>query len=154
MTERSVEIGVVIVRRQLKGPWAAEAWLPVAALPAAASVECGAKLSHTDAEQTFYAGAHTLVLHAGETAHYRDNLNSGRPSIWIALRPGDGWFVAAVSADPYAGEAMADGAGDVVEAVPMPGEIQRQVAEFIAQFHVERPFIKRKRDKAGQRPDP
>ena len=35
MPENSFEIGVVVARRKLKGPWASHAWLPCAVLPAA-----------------------------------------------------------------------------------------------------------------------
>ncbi len=154
MCEYNFEIGVVIARRRLKSPWASEAWLPVAALPAATSVAAGAPLAHDETEQTFYAGPCALTLHTAETSHYRDNLMSGRPSLWIALRmAGDKGAVTTVTADPYEGEAMAEGVGEIVEAVPMPEEIRRQVAAFVAAFHVERPFIKRKRDKAGQQSD-
>ena len=43
---------------------------------------------------------------------------------------------------------MAEGIGEIVEAVPMPADIQAKIAEFFAAFHKERPFIKRKRDRA------
>ena len=43
---------------------------------------------------------------------------------------------------------MAEGIGEIVEAVPMPADIQAKIAEFFAAFHQERPFIKRKRDRA------
>jgi hypothetical protein len=45
---------------------------------------------------------------------------------------------------------MAEGIGEIVEAVPMPPDIQTKVAEFFTAFHQERPFVKRKLD----RPDP
>lgn len=151
MSEHTIEIGVVIARRQLKGPWATQAWLPVAALPAAPGAQAGTRLRTSEGEETFYAGAYALALHPGDTAHYRDNLASGRPSVWIALRmEGESPIVSTVTADPYEGEAMAGGTGEIVEAVPMPEDVQRRLAAFVAQFHVERPFIKRKRDKAGR----
>src|SRR5205085_6338450 len=102
-----------------------------------------------DAE-LFYAGAFELLLHPSETAHYRDNLTSGRPSLWVALRPleGEEYAVAAVTADPYEGEALAEGIGEIVEPVPMAAEIQAIVAAFIDAYHRERPFLKRQRDRA------
>ena len=71
-------------------------------------------------------GASTLRLHPSETAHYRDNLTSARPSLWVSLRPiaGDAYELATVTADPYEGEALTGAIGDIVEAVPMPAEIQ------------------------------
>lgn len=144
------EIGVIVAKRRLKGPWASHAWLPVAALPAAPATAPWTRLSAGEDEETFYAGAVEVGLHPSETAHYRDNLASGRPSLWIALRVLDdgSYAVAAVTADPYEGEAMAEGIGEVVEAVPMPPEIQAKLLAFFEAFHVERPFEKRKRDRA------
>lgn len=147
-----IEIGVVVAKRRLKGPWASHAWLPSAVLPAAAAAAPWARLSADETGETYYAGSYTLALHRTESAHYRDNLASGRPSLWIALRPvgGDEHEIAAVTADPYEGEALAEGIGEIVEAVPMPADIQARLAEFVAAFHVERPFVKRKRDRADR----
>lgn len=148
--EDRFEVGVLIARRELKGPWADHAWLPHAVLPAVPETAPGAKLSAGEGGDIYYAGSCEIALHASETAHYRDNLVSGRPSLWVALQPvaGDEYEVTAVTADPYEGEALAQGNGEIVEALPMPPEIQEKIAAFIAAFHVERPFIKRKRDRA------
>ncbi len=150
MAEDHLEVGVVIARRKLKGPWADHAWLPHAVLPAVPAAAAGTRLGGADGEDLIYAGAFGVALHSSETAHYRDNLNSGRPALWVILQPvaGDEYEVAAVTADPYEGEALTQGNGEVVEAVPMPLEIQDKIAAFVAAFHVERPFMKRKRDRA------
>jgi hypothetical protein len=89
-------------------------------------------------------------LHPSETAHYRDNLTSERPSLWVALRHvgGEEYEIATVTANPYEGESLAEGIGEIVEAVAMPADIQSKIGEFFAAFHQERPFIKRKRDRA------
>lgn len=150
MPEDHFEVGILVARRRLKGPWASHAWLPVAALPAAAAAAPWTKLSETEDEATFYAGAYQVSLHPAETAHYRDNLVSGRPSLWVCLHStGDETYaVASVTADPYEGEAMAEGIGEIVEAVPMPPELQAKLLAFFEAFHVERRFEKRKRDRA------
>lgn len=152
MAEAVLEIGVIIARRPFKSRsaklWGAQAWSPVAALPAAPDLPLGAALAREGDQETLFAGAHVLSLYASETAHYRDNLRSGRPHIWIWLgAEGDRPEVLGVTADPYEGEAMAEGIGRIVEAVPMPAAIQHVVAAFVATHHVERPFIKRKRDR-------
>jgi hypothetical protein len=149
--ENCFEVGIVVAKRKLKGPWASHAWLPCAVLPAAPAVRPWAQLSAGEDEETFYAGSFQVWLHPSETAHYRDNLNSGRPSLWVALRhvAGEEYEIAAVTANPYEGESLAEGIGEIVEAVPMPADIQAKVAEFFAAFHQERPFIKRKRDRAN-----
>lgn len=150
MSQATFEIGVVVAKRKLKGPWASHAWLPVSVLPAVPAVAPWTRLAADAEGETFYAGPFAVSLHPGETAHYRDNLTSGRPSLWVALRPigGEDHEIAAVTADPYEGEALAEGIGEIVEAVPMPPEVQAKVAAFFEAFHVERPFTKRQRDRA------
>jgi hypothetical protein len=150
MAEDRVQVGVLIARRELKGRWADHAWAPYAVLPAAPAAVPGTRLGGGDGEDIFYAGAYDVSLHSAETAHYRDNLASGRPALWVVLQPvaGDEYAIAIVTADPYEGEALAQGNGEIVEALPMPAEVQEKIAVFIEAFHVERPFVKRKRDRA------
>ncbi|ACA17493.1 molybdopterin-guanine dinucleotide biosynthesis protein A [Methylobacterium sp. 4-46] len=144
------EVGVIVAKRRLKGPWASHAWLPVAALPGRPETPPWTRLGASEAEETFYAGSVTVALHPAETAHYGDNLASAQPSLWIALRPvgPETYEIATVTADPYEGEALAEGIGEIVEAVPMPPEMQAWLAAYYAAHHVERPFEKRKRDRA------
>jgi Protein of unknown function (DUF3305) len=150
MAEDHFEVGVVAVRKKLKSPWADHAWLPHSVLPAVPAAKPWTSLGKSGDDELFYAGACELRLHPAETAHYRDNLTSGRPSLWVALRPigGDEHEVAAVTADPYEGEALAGGIGEIIEAVPMPSEIQAKIGAFFDAHHVERVFFKRKRDRA------
>ena len=39
---------------------------------------------------TFYAGAADIELYRTETAHYRDNLATGSPGLWVVMSPTDG----------------------------------------------------------------
>ena len=150
MPEAHFEVGVVVAKRKLKSAWADHAWIPFAVLPAAPEAAPWTRVGGSDDEELYYAGAFDVALHSAETAHYRDNLTSGRPSLWVMLRPvpGDQYEVATVTADPYEGEALAAGMGEIVEPVPMPQDIQDRVAAFFDTFHVERQFFKRKRDRA------
>jgi hypothetical protein len=96
----------------------------------------------------FYAGVADVLLERGATAHYRDNLVSGRPSLWVLLAADDERVrIWSITADPYEGEAYSD-IGGIVEAVPMPPEIAAGLADFVAAFHRETPFVKRSRDRA------
>lgn len=144
------DIGVIVVRRQLKaGTWASHAWLPYAVLPAVPAAEPGARLGGDEQETFFYAGPAQLALQRSATAHYRDNVSAARPSLWVSLRLiGDECEIASVTADPYEGEALTEGLGAIVDAVPMPDEIKAGICDFITAFHVERPFIKRQRDRS------
>ena len=150
MAEDRLEIGVLVAKRKLKGPWADHAWLPHAVLPAVPATRPGTRLSAGQGEEIYYAGPVELSLHSSETAHYRDNLTSGRPALWVVLQPvaGDEYEVGIVTADPYEGEALTQGNGEIVEAVPMPPEVQDRITAFVEAFHVERAFVKRKRDRA------
>lgn len=152
MVESRFGVGIIVGKRKLKSAWASHAWLPVAALPAVPTTAAWTRLSSIENEERFYAGSHEVELFPGQTAHYRDNLQSAQPALWVSLRPvgGDDHEIATVTVDPYEGEALAEGIGEIVEPVPMPTEIQEKVAAFIDAFHVERAFIKRERD----RPDP
>lgn len=150
MIQDRFSVGVIVARRKLKSPWADHQWLPVGALPDVPETAPWTRLGGGPEEETFYAGAHEVGLHISETGHYRDNLVSGRPALWVALRQvgGDAYEIATVTADPYEGEALAEGIGEIVEAVPMPEPVQAVVAAFVEAFHIERSFEKRKRDRA------
>ena len=143
------EIGVVAQRRRLDNPWADHAWAPAAVLEAALPVPAWTRLLAEERVETYYAGAAELRLYPGETAHYRDNLTSGRPSVWAALHPvaGEDHELGTVTVDPYEGESMAETMGILVEALPMPDAIRAWVEAYVAAHHVERPFLKRKRDR-------
>src|ERR1700676_2251400 len=90
----------------------------------------------TAAEATlFFAGEAMIELHRTETTNYRDNLASGAPALWVALRPVSSerpYELLAVTADPAEGEAFTDAGSNLVEAVPMPPDVAEIVARFIA----------------------
>lgn len=106
----------------------------------------GTLMHDADGLHTVWLGDHQLMLHHGETAHYRTNLSSARPSIWVAM---DGEHVHLATPDPYEGEALASDPARVVEALAMPPAVQAQVADFIARHHVEEVFHKRRRTPAS-----
>jgi hypothetical protein len=150
MAQDFFNVGVVVAKRRLTGPWATHAWLPVAALPAVPETRPWTLLTREGGDETYYAGAAEIALHASSTGHYRDNLSASRPSVWVVLRPvGDEAELVSATVDPYEGEALAESIGDVVEAVPMPPDVQRRVQGFVDAYHVEREFFKRRRDRAN-----
>lgn len=140
--------GVVVARRAPRTEWGVPVWLPVAVLPAPSSAAPWTALGREGADALFYAGEAEIGLEPGVTAHYRDNLTAERPSLWVLLTgAGDRPEVAAVTADPYEGEAWAD-IGGTVEAVPMPPEIAAWLAAFTEVHYRDPGFVKRKRDRA------
>jgi hypothetical protein len=142
------QVGIVVARRRLTGPWADHAWLPVRVTQPLAGVAAWSRLGQDGADELFYAGEADITPHPMVTAHYIDNL-AGTPSIWVCLNPTDpGMSLGVVTLDPYEGEALTDGLDEIVEAVPMPDAIEAALRAFIETHHVERRFDKRKRDRA------
>jgi hypothetical protein len=109
------------------------------------------KLSGNEERATFYVGAADIELHRAETTNYRNNLATGAPLLWVALRPTSvepPFELAIVTADPAEAEAMAAIGDAQVDSVAMPDEIRDALEAFVAEHHVERTFVKRKRDRA------
>ena len=153
-------VGVVVERCKAESQWVDFIWRPVSVLPGQPEAAPWTVLAQQGDRTTYYAGTATIELHRGETTNYRDNLMSGAPSIWIALRPAEAdppYRLFAATVDPAEGEAFTETGTELVESVPMPDLIREAVAAFVAEHHVERPFFKRKRDRAnteamGRRP--
>lgn len=146
-----ITVGVVVERRKTASPWVDEAWAPVAVLAGVPDTPAWTKLNEDAERTTFYAGTADIELHRTETERYGDNLLGDAPSLWVVLRACDGdppHRVFAVTADPAEGEAFTQAGDDVVEAVPMAAPIQKMLAAFVAEHHVERSFTKRVRDRA------
>jgi hypothetical protein len=147
-----IPVGVIVERHKAKSVWLDFVCRPVSVLsgvPTAAPwtvIESSAELAR------YYAGEAVIELHRTETASYQENLSSGAPVLWVVLRPAGteiGFDLLMVTADPAEGEALTGAGDDLVEAVPMPESLQQVVAAFIAEHHVERPFIKRKRERSA-----
>jgi len=149
-----IPIGVVVERRKAASQWIDFTWRPAMVLPGRPDAAPWTVLA-TDAEAvTFYAGSTDIGLYRTETARYRDNLASGAPSLWVALRPTGAeppYDLLAVTADPSEGESFTQAGDDLVGAVPMPAPVREIVEAFVAEHHVEQAgqaFHKRKRDRA------
>jgi hypothetical protein len=143
-----IEVGVLVERRKARSTWVDFVWRPASVFVGSPSAAPWTPLD-TGSEMTlFYAGQAVIELHRTETTGYRDNLVSGAPALWVALHPTASecsYEILAVTADPAEGEAFTDAGSYLVEAVPMPAEVVEAIARFIAEHHVERAFIKRRR---------
>ena len=155
-----IPVGVVVERRKAASQWIDYVWRPVSVLPGVPDTAPWTVLSETAECTTFYAGSTDVELFQSDTTQYRDNLASGSPSLWVALRAASGdppYTVFRVTADTAEGEALTEAGNDLVEVVPMPDVIYDEVALFVTQHHVERVFFKRKRTRVdpealGRRP--
>jgi len=144
-------VGVVVERHKAQSPWIDFTWAPVSVLCGVPETSPWTMLSADGEVATFYAGAAEIELHRTETSHYRDNLASRAPGLWVALRPTGGempYELFGVTADPAEGESWTQSGHDLVEVVRMPEPVQAWVAAFVAEHHVEHPFQKRQRDRA------
>lgn len=147
----TIAVGVVVERSKSVTKWTDYYWRPVSVLAGAPDTQAWTKLADEGDRVTFYAGPSLIELYRTETPYYRANLESGSPALWVALRATEGdppYSVAAVTADPAEGEALTETATDLIEQVPMPEPIRKILADFVAEHHVEAPFVKRKRDRA------
>jgi len=149
---QTIAVGVVVERRKGVTQWSDFFWRPVHVLAGAPETRPWTKLTDDGEQATFFVGTASVELYRTETAYYRDNLESGAPALWVSLRPTGSeppYTVAVVTADPAEGESLTETATDMVEPVPMPEAIQQILAAFVAEHHVERTFVKRKRDRAN-----
>lgn len=147
----SIPVAVVIERRTADSKWIDYTWRPIAAMQGAPEAERWTLLSESGDSATFFAGMANVELHPFETANYRDNLSTGEPKLWVVLRPtgvDPPFDVVCVTTDGSEGEGYVSAGDDIVDAVPMPDGIWDAIDAFIAQHHVERPFYKRKRNRA------
>ncbi len=147
-----IAVGVVVERRKAQSPWIDFTWKPVSVLPGQPEAASWTTLSSDGDGATFYAGTADIELYRTETANYRSNLATGAPSLWVALRPTGAeppYDLFAVTADPAEGEAWTEAGNDLVDVVAMPEPVRAVVDAFITEHHVDRPFIKRKRDRAN-----
>jgi hypothetical protein len=141
----------VVERRKAKSQWVDHVWRPVAALPGVPEVQPWTALEGDNEATRFYAGPAEVGLYRTDTAQYRDNLASGKPGLWVVLRPTGAeppYQIVAVTADPSEGEAFTESGTDLVEPVPMPEPIRAMVEAFVAEHHVEQAFYKRKQRRA------
>jgi hypothetical protein len=145
-----IAVGVAIERRKAKSKWADFLWRPVSVFAGVPSAEPWTPIGGEGEVILFYAGDAVIELHRTETTNYRENLTSGSPTLWVNLRPTGSeppYELLAVTADPAEGEAFTDAGSNLVEAVPMPIGISEIIDRFIAGHHVERPFVKRQRNR-------
>jgi len=146
-----IPVGVMVERRAAKSLWLDFLWRPISVLAGGSSAAPWTPIGVAAETILFYAGEAVIELYRTETANYRDNLASGAPVLWVVLRPtrsAQAYELLAVTADPAEGEAFTDAGNDLVETVPMPPVVAQAIGDFVAEHHVERPFVKRRRERA------
>ena len=140
-------LGVLARRTPPANRWSAGGLTPSAVLLPPPPLAPRTRVSAEGAVETWYLGEAAVALHRGDTGHHRDNLASGRPSVWVAIRGADpaAAELVALTVDPYEGEGLAGDPALTVEAVAMPAALAQALADWVAAQHVELEFKKRKR---------
>jgi hypothetical protein len=82
-------LGVVVERSKGASPWVDFHWRPVGVLAGVPDTPPWTTLAEDAERTTFYAGAASIELYRTETAHYRDNLQTETPLLWVILRPAE-----------------------------------------------------------------
>jgi hypothetical protein len=147
---QTIAVGVIVERTKGTSQWTDFLWRPVSVLVGVPTTAPWTKLSDDGERTTFFAGVADIELYRTETPYYQENLASGAPLLWVALRPTETdppYALLTVTADPAEGEGLTEAGNDLVETVPMPMAIQEAVAAFVVEHYVERTFAKRKRDR-------
>lgn len=151
LAEEHHPVAVVVERRAPVTAWGEDVWQPVAVLPGETAAAPWTVLRAEKGLTAYIAGQTRVSFFSSETPNYKANLESGAPVLWVVLRPtasSPGMELVSVLADPGEAEAMTTAGRDVIETVPMPGQIREALEDFVAAHHVERGFFKRKRDRA------
>ncbi len=171
-TSERMNVGIVVERRDIDNPWEDHCWAAVAVIPGAAELagEDGAGeedgnwrvLDQAPGVVRYFAGTLPIEIHRRETEGYHLNLANDPPVVYVVLRYDDDAphgiepFMATVC--PFEAQLLLDGDEDLVEPVPMPGEVVAWLENFTATHHVDEPLHKRKRKphdprKGGPPPD-
>lgn len=145
----TIRVGVIVERSRAESRWLDFHWRPTTVLAGQPDTAPWTKLAEDDERTTFYAGPAEIGLYRSEAAHYRENLMSGAPLLWVVLHQSGGplpYELHVVTADPAEGEGATEAGSAIVESVPMPDAVRDAVAAFVAEHHVEEKFVKRQRD--------
>ena len=111
-----IPVGVVVERCKASSRWADLIWRPVSVLAGLPDAAPWTILATEGETVAFYAGAAEIELYRSDTDNYRRNLESGMPSVWVALQATSNdppYEIAAVTADPAEAEGLTEfGAGN------------------------------------------
>jgi hypothetical protein len=147
----SVSLGVVIADEKIDHPWQEYAWRPVSVFLNAPEVGEWRELRRDATSTHYHAATLPLELHHKETIGYVASLDAGKPLVYVVLREGGDSGkpidVALVTASPYDAEVYGYDSNEIVGAVAMPEPLIELLEAFVAEHHVEEPFIKRQRQK-------
>lgn len=147
-----MEVGVVVERRAATNPWADWTWRVIAVLPGTAGTGWR-RMVTGDGWTRYFAGSAVVDLHRADTEAYVHNLESREPAVYVVLSNRENptedqpYDLSQVTVSPYEAQDVLDSAEELVERIPMPPVMIEWVQAFVDAHHVERKFVKRKRDR-------
>ena len=142
-------VGVVMRRAPGLTRWVKWNWTVTSVLPGAAPADWVLLRSEGETAE-YHAGTLSIELHGAETEAYLHELSAADPSVYVVLREGMGdapYELVLATVSPYEAQDYTDSGEEIVEKVPMPEGLLAWVQDFVAAFHEDEVFIKRKRDK-------
>jgi hypothetical protein len=148
-------LGVVVERRSSRSRWQDWSWRPVAVILGAPPLGPAWRELIREPDRTRYHAANLpLELHRSETEAYLLNLSQTPPRVYVVLRPTGGqdpqpYRPLLITASPVEAEGYLSSGDEIVEGVPMPAPVAAWLEEFVLRHHVERPFVKRKRERGA-----
>jgi hypothetical protein len=153
----SLPLGVVVARDRIDHPWQTYSWRPISVFLNAPEISAWRELRRDGASVHYHAATLPLTLHPKETIGYVANLSGQRPLIYVVLREpaaGGPVAVALVTASPFEAEVYGQSGEETVGGVPMPARLAALLEAFVAEHHVEEPFLKRRRTEHHRDEDP
>jgi hypothetical protein len=147
----SIPLGVVIAHEKIDHPWQEYAWRPVSVFLGAPEIADWRELRRDATATHYHAATLSLELHPKEAMGYAANLDGGAPLVYVVLREGGDSGkpidVGVVTASPYDAEVYGYDSSEIVGTVAMPAPLIELLEAFVAEHHVEEPFVKRQRQK-------
>jgi hypothetical protein len=142
--------GVVLERRRIAHPWQDSTWRAVAIVPGAPDIAAPVLLGQGDGWARYHVATLDIEIFPGETEGYRCNLSQHRPVVYALWRNESGDpegmpQLFHVTVCPYEAQDYLDGGDVVVEGIAMPELVALWLQSYIARYHVEVPFEKRRR---------
>jgi hypothetical protein len=143
-------VGVVVRKTPGVTKWAKWNWKAVAVLPGAGPANWHELRRDGDAVE-YHAGTLELELYRTDTEAYLAGLTCNVPVLYVIMRNAghDAELadidLSLITASPYEAQDYADSGEELIERIPMPASVLAWVGDFVAKYHQQEVFIKRKR---------